>query len=202
MGKYANTCAKMHVKIDNPPRTGRAGSIIASNDPVDCGNEPIKDAPFYTRIKLVTGNHQMMGGFPSNVKKEVYKYADGHEGGPYPKYHHAADNVMLFIGTDPNNLNDLGAHVEFHVGEGADEEVFEFDEPTHIFIPKGVRHGPLYVTKFRRNLFVIELHTAPNRRETKTTQDVGYVADDKKLLEVIGGFSSDLLHGHYPEGKF
>jgi hypothetical protein len=127
----------------------------------------------------VTGNHMMMQGTPKGVEKLIHIGPDGNKGGPYPKYHRKADNMMFFYGTDPNNLNDLGAHVEFHLGEGEDEEVFGFDEPRCIFIPKGVRHGPLYVTNFHRNFIIFDILSAPTRIDAGTETDFSYVAEEK-----------------------
>jgi hypothetical protein len=187
MGEYSNNCVKMFLKQANPPKRGRAGTFYFGSDPLECGDQAYKDATHFAIIKNIVGNHMMMNGFPKGFKKHIESFPDGHEGGPYPKTHRKADNLMFFVGTDPNNINDLGAHVEFHMGQGEDEEVFEFDEPRCVFIPKGVRHGPVYVTKFHRNFIVFDLHTAPNRVATDTIQDTEYVADDKKLHEVIGG---------------
>jgi hypothetical protein len=201
MGKYANNCVKMFLKQDKPPRPGRSGVFYFGSDPAECGEQAFKDATHFVMIKPITGNHMMMSGFYKGQGKKIYTYPDGHEGGPYPKTHRKADNLMFFVGTDPNNINDLGAHVEFHVGQGEDEEVFEFDEPRCVFIPKGVRHGPLYVTKFRRNFIIFDIHTGPNRIAVDTVQDVTYIADDKKLEEVMGGSSPDIVNKFMAENN-
>jgi hypothetical protein len=112
---------------------------------------------------------------------------DGHKGGPYPKYNMHADKLMIFSGSDPDNLHDLGAHVEFHLGEGDDESVFHFDEPRAIFVPQGVRHGPVYITEFRRNLTMFVVFTVPSKQAAGIEQAWDYVGDDTKIHEVIGG---------------
>ena len=61
---------------------------------------------------------------------------------PNPHIHehsHEYDEIVLHIGSDPNNPEDLGAEIEFVVGG----EPLKVDKTAAIFIPKGVKHGPL-----------------------------------------------------------
>ncbi len=52
---------------------------------------------------------------------------------------HDYDEVVLHIGSDPNNPEDLGGEIEFVVGG----EPLIFDKTTALFVPRGVKHGPL-----------------------------------------------------------
>jgi hypothetical protein len=184
MGKYEGNCIEMFLRQDNPPRPGRAGTLIFGQEFKD--QDYFKDSPVLVEIMPFTGNYMMMNGFPEEIQKRIYTMADGHKGGPYPKYNKNADKLMFFSGSDPSIMNDLGAHVEFHLGEGDDEEVFEFDEPRCVFVPKGVRHGPIYITKFRRNLTMFVVFTQPSKLLCGIENDWNYVGDDKKIREVIG----------------
>ena len=68
---------------------------------------------------------------------------------PNPHIHeheHDYDEVVLHIGSDPNNPEDLGGEIEFVVGG----EPLVFDKTTALFVPKGVKHGPVTWKKFRR----------------------------------------------------
>ena len=47
--------------------------------------------------------------------------------------------IVLHLGSDPNNPEDLGAEIEFVV----DGQPVVFDTTSGIFIPGGVKHGPL-----------------------------------------------------------
>ena len=51
---------------------------------------------------------------------------------------HDFDEVLCFIGADPDNPRGLGGEVEFHIAD----EKYTFDKTTVIFIPKGVPHCP------------------------------------------------------------
>ena len=174
MKKYADHCVKMFLKTDNPSIPGKSPVLMF-------GQDHFRDANHWVEITTVTGNFMMMEGTPKGAEKIIHIGPNGHKGGPYPKYNNNADKTMFFYGTDPSNLNDLGAHVEFHLGEGEDEEVFEFDEPRCVFIPKGVRHGPIYVSQFRRNLIIFSDLAAPTREAADIVTDFDYIAEDEKL---------------------
>jgi hypothetical protein len=47
--------------------------------------------------------------------------------------------IVLHIGSDPNNPEDLGAEIEFVV-EG---QPLVFDTTSGLYVPEGVKHGPL-----------------------------------------------------------
>ena len=186
MRKYADHCVKMLLRQDNPPRPGRAGTFIFGQEFKD-QEDYFKQTPVLVEIMPFTGNYMMMNGFPEGFEKKVYTMKDGHQGGPFPKYNMNADKLMFFSGTDPENMNDLGAHVEFHLGEGEDEEAFEFDEPRGVFVPKGVRHGPIYITKFRRPLIMFVVFTQPSKQACDIVNDWNYVGNKEKIQEVIQG---------------
>ena len=51
---------------------------------------------------------------------------------------HDFDEVLCFIGTDPEHPHDLGGEIEFHMGD----EKHTFDKTITIFVPKGMPHCP------------------------------------------------------------
>ena len=183
MGKYENYCAEMFLREDNPRRPGRAGTWIFGQE--FKGQKYLEEAPNMVEILTITDNYMMMNGFPDGFQKRSYEMGD-HKGGPFPKYNMGCDKTMLFCGTNNDNMRDLGAHVEFHLGEGADEEVFQFDEPRSILIPKGVRYGPIYITKFRKDFLIFNVYTVNTKAEAQIENAWDFVGDDKKIKEVIG----------------
>ena len=60
--------------------------------------------------------------------------------------HDDYDEIVLHIGGDPENPEDLGAEIEFCVGG----QPLVFDTTTALFVPKGVKHGPLTWNKVTR----------------------------------------------------
>jgi hypothetical protein len=163
---------EMIVKKPNPPEQGRSPVFMF-------GADVFPAAQHWVEMWTVTGEHTMMPGTPAGAEKIIHLGPDGHRGGPYPKYHHNADNLMFFYGTDPDHENDLGAVVEFHLGEGESEQVFRFDEPRCIVVPRGVRHFPMIVSAFRRPFVIVDILTAPTRQAAGTETDFSYVSPDQ-----------------------
>jgi hypothetical protein len=53
--------------------------------------------------------------------------------------HEKYDEIVLHIGGDPDNPEDLGADMEFGLGG----DLLSFNTSYGVFVPKGLRHGPL-----------------------------------------------------------
>ena len=70
---------------------------------------------------------------------------------------HDFDEVLNFIGSDPNNPHDLGAEVEMQLGD----EKHIITTTTSIFIPKGLPHCPMIHKRVDRPylLVVVALNT-------------------------------------------
>jgi hypothetical protein len=58
---------------------------------------------------------------------------------------HDWDQLLCFIGSDPNNYFDFGAEIEFFIGEEA--ERYFINTTTLVFVPRGMVHGPLEYKK-------------------------------------------------------
>jgi len=70
------------------------------------------------------------------------------KGSPEP-HTHRYDEVIAFFGTDPENLNDLGAVIEFWI----DGERNLMNQTFMAFIPAGVVHNPLNILQITRPVF-------------------------------------------------
>ena len=58
------------------------------------------------------------------------------------RHSHAFDEIVLLIGSNPKDLRDFGAEVEWWMGEGKNAEKFIIDTTTLIYVPKRLAHGP------------------------------------------------------------
>ena len=59
---------------------------------------------------------------------------------PIPKMRHDNfDEIVLHIGSDPDNPEDLGGTLQFGIGE----DLIEFNTNHCVYLPKGMDHGPL-----------------------------------------------------------
>lgn len=60
--------------------------------------------------------------------------------------HDKYDEIVLHIGSDPDNPDDLGAEIEFSVGD----DPFVIDKTSAFFLPAGLKHGPVVWKKVSR----------------------------------------------------
>lgn len=69
-----------------------------------------------------------------------------------PPHTHECDEVFLFLGSNPRDADDLGAEVEFWMGEEEEREKIIINTSTCVFVPGGVLHLPLFFRKVERPL--------------------------------------------------
>ena len=66
---------------------------------------------------------------------------------------HTFDEIILHLGGDPQNPEDLGAEMEFNVGG----QPLTFDTTSAFFIPRGLKHGPSRLIKFRKPYMMVAI---------------------------------------------
>ena len=74
-----------------------------------------------------------------------------------PSHVHDFDEVVGFIGNDPQNPHDLGAEVEFWL----EDEKYMLTKSCLIYAPKGMRHCPLRVAKVDRPFLFLAISLTP-----------------------------------------
>ena len=73
-----------------------------------------------------------------------------------PKSHkHDYDQIICFIGGDPNDIRNFDALVEFSLGE--EEEVQVIDSTSFVWIPKGLAHGPLNIKTVNKPIMFMDI---------------------------------------------
>jgi hypothetical protein len=75
---------------------------------------------------------------------------------------HDFDQVVFFLGSDPNYITDYDAEVEFTL----ENVKYSMTYPACVFIPKGTLHGPLNFKRITKPLMFMDitLHTGPSIR--------------------------------------
>ena len=63
---------------------------------------------------------------------------------------HDCDEIFIFMGTDPEDVDYLGAEVEFWLGEGEETEKITINTSSLVFIPRGLLHMPMFYKNVRR----------------------------------------------------
>ena len=77
----------------------------------------------------------------------------GEEPGGMGAHSHPYPEVIGFAGGDPKDADNLGAELEFWM----DDEKYMIDKSCLIYIPKGVKHGPIITRNLRKNIFHFDI---------------------------------------------
>ncbi|MBI4295801.1 MAG: hypothetical protein HY667_01645 [Chloroflexi bacterium] len=89
---------------------------------------------------LMSAGADVLNGFNCHI---IYAFAfeTGITGKSVEPHTHDYDEAVFFLGSDPHNIGDLGAEVEFAIGEEQEKHVFTV--PTAVVIPGGLPHCPI-----------------------------------------------------------
>ena len=81
---------------------------------------------------------------------------------------HDCDEIFLFMGTNPEDMDDLGAEVEFWLGEDEETEKIMLTTSSLVFVPRGLLHMPIFYRNVRRPSLriVIGLNTGEALKNT------------------------------------
>ena len=82
---------------------------------------------------------------------------------PDPPHSHDFDEFLYFIGSDPDNPEDLGAVVEVALGE--EWEKHTFTRTSILYFPAGLHHAPINVKKVDRPFFFGHVMLSPEYKK-------------------------------------
>jgi hypothetical protein len=104
------------------------------------------------------------------------------EHGPHT---HKAPEVLVALGTDPDNPKELGAEIELYMGPEMEKHVIT--QSTLVFIPANFIHCPFRVTKVTRPFLFIQSQYAPKLTETSLKKLVAKDKLDKTIMIDVDG---------------
>ena len=116
------------------------------------GKYVVKKPSLYTLAHGVeVPKEEVKGRTPSNIflDNNIVKGCDKHVAlmrfwdlpspNPFIKEHqHPYDEILMFLGSDPKNVEYLGAEIELYIGE--EKELHLLNTTSTIFLPKGLKH--------------------------------------------------------------
>ncbi len=100
---------------------------------------------------------------------------------------HPYDEIMVFVSTNLDAMQDLGAEVTITIGE--EQEQYSFNHSTVVCIPKGVPHGPATVTSLDKAFvqYTVGLDTA-YAGEMIAPGQLGEPVPGKKYADLVKPF--------------
>jgi len=87
----------------------------------------------------------------------VWVWADGAAGTDpeRPPHSHDFNEVFLFLGSDREHPEELGAEVELTIGSGDDAESYTINTSGCVFVPKGLVHLPIFFRNVKRPFLMV-----------------------------------------------
>jgi len=67
---------------------------------------------------------------------------------PHPAHSHNADEIFFIFGSNPLNYYDFDAEIEMYFGEEREKHII--NTTSIIYMPKGLLHGPVAITKVNK----------------------------------------------------
>ena len=102
---------------------------------------------------------------------------------PNPHIHehdHDYPEIVMHIGADPDNPEELGAEIEFVVGG----EKIVINKTSALFIPEGVEHGPL--TWKRVDVLLITIFSPPTMNSISAPSSSGLSGSEPICITISG----------------
>ena len=117
------------------------------------------------RILWIDGNNMAGANFQMNstwivhADREIHRAeeADGKVDTRGKQHSHDTDELLSFLGSNPDDPSDLCGEVEFYI-EG---EKHILTKSTYVYLPAGVKHSPLYMNRVDRPIFHFSLVFGP-----------------------------------------
>ncbi len=130
----------------------------------------------WTDDDIIKGSHC----FSVMVMGESATKVAGH--GPHT---HKDPEVLVALGTDPDNPKELGAEIELCMGP--EMEVHTITTSTLVYIPANFIHCPFRVTRVDRPFIFIQAQYAPKMTETSLKKLVAEELRDKMIFLDLDG---------------
>ena len=122
--------------------------------------DPIGKGVFAPSMML--NGEKDFGGQPLSIAWSSYSepfdvYQDSHK--------HDFDQFLWFLGGDPMDVGNLGAEIEFSLGEEQEKHII--NTASIVYIPKGLYHCPLNYKVVHKPFAVLDVFLSPTYAQRK-----------------------------------
>jgi hypothetical protein len=85
----------------------------------------------------------------------------------FESHRHDYEEVFLFLGTNPHDTTDLGAEIEFWLGEGKERDKVVLTTSSAVYVPGGLVHFPLTYRNVKRPVMQVTIMPSAGKRDIK-----------------------------------
>ena len=85
-----------------------------------------------------------------------------------PPHKHNCEEIFIFLSTNKDDPNDLGADIEFWMGEGKEADKLNFSTSSLIYIPPNLAHMPLVYRNVKKPLLLVIVSPEAGDMRSKT----------------------------------
>ena len=132
----------------------------------------------FTDNDIIKGSNHFVASWVTSLPRPVH--------GPHT---HDDDELLVFLGSDPDNIRDLGCEVEMSIGPEMERHVFT--ESNLVYIPADLVHGPIRFRNLRRPFIFIQAVRAPKLTERTHMEMVPQARRDKMVFFNFDGTQTD-----------
>ena len=86
---------------------------------------------------------------------------------------HDYNEIFVFTGMNPDDITDLGAEIEYWVGEDDNLEKLVFDTSSCLFMPAGLAHHPMIFKNVKRPVMLITVMLNTHERHINVASQKG-----------------------------
>jgi hypothetical protein len=85
-----------------------------------------------------------------------------------PPHKHNCQEMFLFLSTNKDDPNDLGADIEFWIGEGKEADKLNFSTSSFICVPPNLAHMPIIYRNVKKPLLLVIVSPEAGEMRSKT----------------------------------
>ena len=82
----------------------------------------------------------------------------------FESHKHDYEEVFLFLGTNPKDTTELGAEIEFWMGEGKERDKVVLTTSSAVYVPGGLVHFPLTYRNVKRPVMQVTIMPSAEKR--------------------------------------
>jgi uncharacterized RmlC-like cupin family protein len=126
----------------------------------------------FTDNDIIEGSYHLVASWVTSLPRPVH--------GPHT---HNDDQLLIFLGSNTEDIRDLGCDVEICIGPEMERHIFS--ESNLVYIPAGLIHGPIRFRNLRQPFIFMQDVAAPKLTETPCEE---LVTEDERNKMVFFNF--------------